>query len=47
MSQLFAAKLVYKGGSSPGVDGSIRLAAAVQLPGNKKVPPNTMLAVTK
>ena len=46
-SQSFAAKLVYKGGSSPGGASSIRLAAAVQLPGNKKVPPNTVLAVAK
>ena len=47
ISQPFAAKLVYKGGSSPGGASSIRLAAAVQLPGNKKVPPNTVLAVAK
>ena len=47
ISQPFAAKLVHKGGSSPGGASSIRLAAAVQLPGNKKVPPNTVLAVAK
>ena len=47
ISQPLAAKLVYKGGSSPGGAGSIRLAAAGQLTGNKKVPPNTVLAVAK
>ena len=42
----FAAKLVYKA-SSAGAAGSLRLAAAIKLPGNKKIPPNTVLAVAK
>jgi hypothetical protein len=47
ISQPFAAKLVHKDGSSPGGACTIRLAAAVLLSGNKKVPPNTVLAVAK
>ena len=42
----FAAKLVYKA-KSAGAAGSLRLTAAVKLPGNKKIPPNTVLAVAK
>jgi len=40
VSMPFAAKLVYK-------PGSLRLTAAVKLAGNKKVSPNTVLAVAK